>query len=77
MVMPTVQEMMDAMSSPVVPLDATTEATEKEREGDISTNTELLLDIVKSVARIESRLGGAAQSPAAITGMPVSQQLEY
>jgi hypothetical protein len=53
MVMPTVNEMMDAMSSPVIPMDA---VKEEEQATDMKTHTEILLDLIKSVARIETKL---------------------
>lgn len=54
MEMPSVEEMIDAMSSPVIPMDA---IREEEQSEDMKTQTDMLLDIIKSVARLEDKVG--------------------
>ena len=78
MKLPTVEEMMDALSSPIVPINR------DEEEKEFNSNTEILLDLVKSMARIEDKLGArgnATTEPSTLAAMPLpmsaSTMLEY
>lgn len=59
--LPSVAEMMDALSSPVIPMNS---VREEERSEDMKSHTDILLDLVKAVHRVEMKLnsgGGLAK----------------
>lgn len=81
MQIPSVQEMMDAMASPVVPPDADTEDRTNQTAADMSLQTELLLDVVKSIERLSVKIDSIGR-PAPTTPDPnlygvTSNQLEF
>ena len=76
MQMPTMDEMVAALASPVIPPGTD---TSDPVENEMNLHAAILLDIFRSVTRIESKLdnrGAVAQEPAPST-VPVSNQLEW
>lgn len=80
MELPSVDEMYDALNSPVIPMDS---VREEERSSDMKTHTEILLDIIKSVQRLEDKIdridnmrSGTVQPDANLFGV-TSGQLEF
>ena len=79
MELPSVDEMYEALNSPVIPMDS---VKEEERASDMKTHTEILLDIVRSIQRLEDKIDLDKRAPSNVQPDPnlfgvTSNQLEF